>query len=70
MPEQDITPILVVVDRDRYQCYGAETPRSHELTKILKDLGGVSDTVSDGRYNFNVTLIEETVYATLFPVTE
>ena len=70
MPEQDITPILVVVDRDRYQCYGAETPRSHELTKILKEMGGISDTVPAGRYNFNVTMIGDTPYATLFPVVE
>ncbi len=71
MADQELgAPILVVVAGGRYECYAEGTPRDLELIRILQeDLGGVSDTVPDGSYHFNVEIIEGTqAYASLDPV--
>jgi hypothetical protein len=54
MPDtKDESPIQVVVKDGRFDCYGPETDRSRYLAAFLTDYG-VSDTVEDGIYHFNL----------------
>ncbi len=48
------TPLIVVVGNGRYDCYGPVTARSKFLSEQLEKLDGVSDTVVDGTYLFNM----------------
>ena len=63
----DITPIVVEVTSERYDCYGPLTPRSKYLKDVLQVLGGVSNTVAPGSYNFNVLMVEGLPIASLTP---
>ena len=47
-------PILIVVANGRWDAYGPITLRTQELTRILTEIGGVSDSVPEGNYHFNV----------------
>ena len=60
-------PIEVVVTEDRYECYGPPTNRSIMLTAVLKKMGGVSDTVPPGTYQFNVRRNGFKIVASLDP---
>jgi len=63
----DISPILVEVKEGRYECSGPPTLRSKMLFEILQGQGGVSDTVPDGLYTFNVLPLDGVPIATLAP---
>lgn len=54
MLKRNHDPLVVIVTESRYDCYGAPTYRSQFLTTMLKNMGGVSDTVPPGTYLFNV----------------
>lgn len=61
-------PILIVVANGRWDAFGDVTPRNQELTKILTEMGGVSDSVPEGKYHFNVKKIGPRHLASLKPV--
>lgn len=62
-------PILIVVADGRWDSFGALTPRSLELTQILTNMGGVSDSVPEGTYHFNAKkLIGSRYRVTLKPL--
>jgi hypothetical protein len=47
-------PIYVMVLPDRWDSFGPKTFRSRLLHNVLKKIGGISETVSPGWYDFNV----------------
>lgn len=52
----DRSPLVVEVCDGRWDAYAQHTPpnaRDRQLLKIIKDLGGISPSNSDGRYHFN-----------------
>lgn len=59
------TPLTIIVHNGRYDVYGPETERSKSLKDILDHIGGISDTVADGTYEFNVEMVDELPIATL-----
>lgn len=57
LPKLDHTPILVVVSHHRYDMYSLSakpTKRDAYLKGVLRKMGGVNESVSPGRYYFNV----------------
>lgn len=59
-------PILVVVADGRYECFslsGEPSERDRALFETLQNAGGVSDTVEDGSYYFNVEVLGDNTYA-------
>jgi hypothetical protein len=50
----DRKPVYVVVTDNRYDILGPLTRRSARLVSIIKNAGGVSDSVEMGVYEFNV----------------
>lgn len=70
MPKNKKSPLLVIVHNGRYDIVGAPTFRNIWLANFLKKLGGVSDTVAEGYYDFDVKvqLIPFRYIATLEPV--
>lgn len=70
MLELDTTPITVVVKNGRWDAFGPTTPRSQYLIAILNQQGGVSDSVAEGTYHYNVKTIGLTLVASLTPVAE
>jgi hypothetical protein len=66
-------PIVVVVGNGRYDMYGHVPPTPHDLWlgQILKGMGGVNETVADGKYHFSAEeLVPGKIVATLEPVQE
>ena len=51
-------PILVIIKDGIYQCYGEPTPRSEEIVRLFKEMGGPAANTPDGRYHFNIEIIE------------
>lgn len=69
----DNEPIIVIVKNDRYDMYGHTpiTARDLWLSHILKEMGGVNESVTAGTYHFNaeqLTLTE--IKVTLEPIPE
>ena len=57
MPDTSTQPIVVEVANGRYDCFAYNTPptqRDKNLFAFLDGMGGVSDSVTDGRYHFNI----------------
>lgn len=65
--DPDNTPITVLVTEGRWDVVDDPTPRNIELTRMLTDMGGVSDTVPPGTYKFNVLEINGQMIASLDP---
>lgn len=59
-PKDYETPITVLVSNGQYNVFDEPTPRNLELFKILREMGGISDTVKNGTYHFNVVKDETT----------
>lgn len=48
-------PVLtIVVANGRWDAFGADTPAHKNLLEELKNMGGISDSVSDGTYTFTI----------------
>lgn len=59
-------PILVIVENGRWDALSFRpipSIRDLSLVDVLKEMGGVSDTVEDGLYHFNVRVLEDDKYA-------
>lgn len=64
-------PILVIVengDWDALSFRPVPTPRDLSLCDVLKELGGVSDTVEEGLYRFNIQVVEADFAISLTPI--
>ena len=59
-------PLLVKVHDGRYECFGVPTARSTYLFTMFQ-AQGISDTVPDGYYHFNVKREGFKLVATLLP---
>lgn len=70
MLDLDHDPITVVVKDGRWNAFGPLTHRSQFLHATLNEMGGVSDSVPDGTYHFNVKRVGMTFIASLTPVKE
>lgn len=53
LPRKNHDPLVVVVTSDRYECYGDPTSRNAWLMALLKQQGGINETVEPGTYHFN-----------------
>ncbi len=69
VPQDYETPITVLVTEGRWDVIDTTTVRNFELTKILTEMGGVTDGTPLGTYYFNVVAHPESGlhYATLIP---
>lgn len=58
----------IVVKEGRWYAFGTLTPRNAELYRILSEMGGVNESVSDGVYEFNIEILHNLdAVATLEP---
>lgn len=48
--------IIVVVSNGRYDMFGDNSPHSRKLARLLQMMGGISDTVAPGRYEFTAKI--------------
>lgn len=63
----DDRPLTVVVTPGRWDAIDVLTPRNLMLTQMLKNQGGIADSVPPGTYHFNVKLVADEWLATLEP---
>ena len=71
MPDTSTQPIVVEVANGRYDCFAYNTPptqRDKNLFAFLAGMGGVSDSVADGRYHFNADFSLFGTVVTLDPI--
>lgn len=52
--KKDLSPITIVVKGPRWEAFGSSTPRSQWLYAMVQKMGGISESVPDGTYHFNV----------------
>lgn len=66
-PDSDLTPVTVLVTKERWDAIGTPTPRNIYLTNMLTAIGGVNESVQPGTYHFNVLDVEGQTVASLVP---
>lgn len=59
--------LTIVVKNGRYDAYGAPTYLSAIKMNVLKIIGGINETVSDGEYTFDLKWKPFRFYAVLYP---
>lgn len=75
MPANDPNrPVLVVVGNGRYNVFALDSePTTHDfwLFSLIEFMGGIAESVEDGRHYFNATLSDEdTAVCTLEKIEE
>lgn len=67
-------PVLVVVGNGRYDVFALDsnpTPRDLWLFGLIQGMGGINESVEEGRHHFNATLVDEnTTVVTLDKIEE
>lgn len=60
-------PVTILVTEGRWDAVDEPTERNAWLVRVLKEMGGISDSVPQGTYHFNVERNENQMIATLEP---